>query len=346
MNPRADPLPDFPANLLDFQRMFPDEAACLRYLERLRWVGGFACERCRAVGEPFRLATRSRVLKCRFCLHETSVTAGTVMHRTKTQIHVWFWAAYLVATQTPGVSALEIQKKLGIRRYETAFQLMHKLRAAMMRPARDRIGSEWPVEMDITFVGGKHRSGVQGKTDKTPVIIAVEVRRREVRDRKTDKIVKRALAGRVRLRKLPNKSAASVDKFVQECVAPGAVINTDDGAEFANLRSLGYAHQPVPMRHDRVKMDAWLKMVSTVTGNLKTWIDGTFHGVDKQHLQAYLNEFTFRFNRRFYRPASFRTLLGLGSHQTGPTYRGLYNGDWVHAENPPAARPVNGTQDS
>ena len=94
------------------------------------------------------------------------------MHRSKTSIHVWFWAAYLVATQTPDVSALELQKKLGIKRYETAFQLLHKLRATMVRPDRDKIGAEWPLELDIVFVGGKHRSGVQGKTDQAPVIIA------------------------------------------------------------------------------------------------------------------------------------------------------------------------------
>lgn len=335
MNPRTNPLPDFPANLLDFQRMFPDEAACLRYLEQLRWPGGFTCEKCGNVGEPFRLATRPRVLKCRSCHHETSVTAGTVMHRTKTQLHMWFWAAYLLATQTPGVSALEIQKKLGIPRYETAFQLMHKLRAAMVRPDRDQIGAQWPLEMDIAFVGGKHKDGVQGKTDKAPVIIAVEIRRKEVRDPRTNKIVQRALAGRLRLRKLPNKSAASVDKFTQDCIAPGAVIATDDGSEYTNLGSLGYAHQPVPMHHDRSKMDAWLPMVGIVTANLKAWMNGTFHGVRKQHLQAYLNEFMFRFNRRFYRALSFRTLLGLGAHNTGPTYRGLYDRDWVHRENPP-----------
>jgi hypothetical protein len=335
MDPRTNPLPDFPANLLDFQRMFPNEAACLQYLEQLRWPGGFTCEKCGTVGEPFRLATRPRVLKCRSCHHETSVTAGTVMHRTKTQLHMWFWAAYLLATQTPGVSALEIQKKLGIPRYETAFQLMHKLRAAMVRPDRDPIGAQWPLEMDIAFVGGKHKGGVQGKTEKAPVIIAVEIRRKEVRDPGTNKIVQRALAGRMRLRKLPNKSAASVDKFAKDCIALGAVIATDDGAEYTNLGSLGYAHQPMPMHHDRSKMDAWLPMVGIVTANLKAWMDGTFHGVRKQHLQAYLNEFMFRFNRRFYRALSFRTLLGLGAHNTGPTYRGLYDRAWIHRENPP-----------
>ena len=326
----AKSLPEFPANLLGFQRMFPNEGACLRYLEQVRWPTGFTCEACAAVGEPFRSAIRPRVLKCRACLHETSVTAGTVMHRSKTRIHAWFWAAYLVATQTPGVSALEVQKKLGIPRYETAFQLMHKLRTAMVRPGRDSIGAEWPLEMDIVFVGGKHKGGVQGKTDKSPVVIAVEVRRKGETDPQTGKVLKRAVAGRTRLRKLPDKSAASIDTFAKDCIAAGAAITTDDGSEFTNLLVAGYAHRAVATRHDRDKMDAYLPMVSTVTANLKAWIDGTFHGVRKQHLQAYLNEFKFRFNRRFYRAVSFRTLLGLGVHRVGPTYRSLYDGDGVH----------------
>ncbi len=104
----------FSKNFLDFQQIFPSEAACLQYLEQLRWPVGFTCEKCGTVGEPYRIATRPRLLKCRFCLYETSVTAGTVMHRTRTPLLIWFWASYLVATQTPGISALEIQKKLGI----------------------------------------------------------------------------------------------------------------------------------------------------------------------------------------------------------------------------------------
>lgn len=298
-----------PATHLDFQRLFPDEAACLRYLEKMRWPNGFVCEECAVVGEPFRVATYPRKLKCRACHHLTTVTADTVMHRSKTSIHVWFWAAYLVATQTPGVSALELQKRLGITRYETAFQLLHKLRAVMVRPGRDKIGMEWPLELDIIFVGGKTRSGVQGVTDQAPVILAVEIRHREVRDQKTNKIIERGLAGRIRLQKLPNKMAASVDKFAQNCIAPGTTIVSDDGSEFTNLCALGYDHRPVPMRGDRAKMDSCLPMISRVTANLKTWIDGTFHGVRKKHLQAYLNEYMFRFNRRFYRSVSFRTLL-------------------------------------
>jgi len=317
-------LPDCPVNLLDFQRMFPDEAACLQYLEEMRWPSGFACEQCLIVDKPFRVAARPRVRKCRSCHHESSVTAGTVMHRSKTSIHVWFWAAYLVATQTPGVSAMELQKQLGISRYETAFQLLHKLRSAMVRPHRDKIGDAWPVELDIVFVGGKTKGGGQGKTDQVPVMIAVEIRRREVRDPKANTVMKRALAGRIRLQKLPDKSAASVDTFAKDCLAPRAAIVSDDGTEFKNLLNLGYDHHPVPMRGDRVKMDTTLPMISRVTANLKTWIDGTFHGVRKKHLQAYLDEFMFRFNRRFYRSMSFRTLLGLGALHAGVTYRQVY----------------------
>jgi hypothetical protein len=315
-------LPKDPSNLLDFQKMFCNEIACLRYLEAIRWPTGFACEKCSVVGEPFRVALRPRVLKCRSCHYETSVTAGTVMHRSKTSIFIWFWAAYLVSTQTPGISAMELQKKLGIARYETAFQILHKLRGAMVRPGRDKIGAEWPLELDIVFVGGKTRSGVQGKTNQVPVIIAVEIRRRGIHDPKT---LQRPLAGRIRLQKLLNKTAASVNQFVRDCIAPGATIISDDGTEFSNLVNLGYDHHPVPMRGDRVKMDSTLPVISVVTANLKTWIDGTFHGVQKKHLQAYLDEFMFRFNRRFYRSVSFHSLLDLGALNTGITYREVYN---------------------
>lgn len=228
-----------PVTYLDFQQLFPNEAACLRYLEKIRWPKGFVCEKCAVTGEPFRVVTYPRKIKCRACHHLTTVTADTVMHKSKTSIHVWFWAVYLVATQTPGVSALELQKRLGITRYETAFQLLHKLRTVMVRPDREKIGMKWPLELDIIFVGGKTRSGVQGVTDQVPVILAVEISRREVRDQKTNKIIERGLAGRIRLQKLPNKMAASVDKFTQSCVAPSATIVSDDGAEFTNLCALG-----------------------------------------------------------------------------------------------------------
>ena len=320
-------LPDCPENQLDFQRMFPDEAACLKYLENMRWPNGFICEECSVVGEPFRISTHPRKLKCRSCHHVESVTSGTVMHRSKTSLLIWFWAAYYMATQTPGISALELQKKFGIRRYETAFQILHKLREAMVRPNRDKIGSKWPLELDLIYVGGKTRNGVQGVTDQVPVILAAEICHKEIRNQKTNKIIKHGLAGRIRLQKVPNKKAEYADKFATNCITQGATIVSDDGTEFTNLK-LGFDHRPVPMRGDREKMDKHLPMISRVTANLKTWIDGTFHSVGQKHLQGYLNEFMFRFNRRFYRSTSFRTLLGFGILNTSRTYKEVYNGEY------------------
>src|SRR5262245_17448364 len=122
--------------------MFPSEATCISYLEELRWPEGFSCSSCGAKGEPFRFRNRPPVLRCRFCRRSTRVTAGTIMHATRTPLQVWFWAGYLVTSQTPGMSALQFQRQFGIGRYETAFQILHKLRAAMVRPDRDRIGGE------------------------------------------------------------------------------------------------------------------------------------------------------------------------------------------------------------
>lgn len=318
-------LPDCPENQLDFQRLFSNEADCLQYLEKMRWPEGFVCEKCLTAGEPFRILTHPRKLKCRSCLHVESVTANTVMHRCKTNLLIWFWASYYMSTQTPGISALELQKKFGIKRYETAFQILHKLREAMVRPSLDKIGAEWPLELDIIFIGGKSKKGIQGLTDQVPVILAVEICRKEIRSRKNNRITKHGLAGRIRLQKLSNKMADSVDKFANEFIVPGATIVSDDGTEFTNLKKLGFDHRPVPMRGNREKMDKHLPMISRVTANLKTWIDGTFHSVGQKHLQAYLNEFMFRFNRRFYRVTSFQTLLGFGTRQPGRTYKQVYS---------------------
>ena len=315
---------DCPMNILEFQKMFPDETACIKYLECMRWPDGFCCIKCSQAGKPFKFSKRPRVLRCKACHDETSITANTVMHRSKTDILVGFWAAHLVATQTPGVSALELQKKLGIDRYETAFQMLHKLRSAMVRPNRDKIGEKWPLELDVVYVGGKTKSGISGKTSQTPVIIAVEVRQREIRDLITKKIKKRAQAGRIRLQTLPNKMAVNINQFAQNCIVPGASIVSDDGAEFSGLNKLGFKHEAVVMRGDKIKMDSTLPMISVVTANLKTWIDGTFHGVIRKHLQAYLNEFMFRFNRRFYRAVSFRSLLELGVLTPSVTYKDVY----------------------
>jgi transposase-like protein len=315
----------FPGSLPEFQRLFPDEAACAAYLERARWGNGFTCPCCGASGEPYRYATRPGVLCCRACRHETRLTAGTVMERTHTPLSVWFWAAYLVASHTPGISAVQFQRQLGLSRYETAFQILHKLRAGMVRPDQDRIGGNpgEHVEADETYVGGRTRGKGRGVHDMVLVAGAVEVRQRKhhgsLNKRRTGRY-----AGRVRLAVAPDRSAKSLGNFIARVVKPGATIITDDWRGYAKLGEGGYCHTAVVEGGDMQVAETFLPIIHLVFSNLKTWLRGIHHGVSPQHLQAYLNEFTFRFNRRFYPFNAFRSLLGIAGDLTAPTYAELY----------------------
>jgi transposase-like protein len=320
----------FPGSLPEFQRLFPDDKACAAYLEKVRWRDGFVCSHCQTAEEPFRFTNRPGVLRCRKCRCDTSLMAGTVMERTHTPLSVWFWAAYLVASQTPGVSATQFQRQVGLSRYETAFQILHKLRAAMVRPDQDRIGGACDhVEVDETWVGGRTRGKGRGVHDKLLVAGAVEVRQRQP-GTKLDKRKGGRYAGRVRLAVAPDRSAESLCGFVEGAVAAGAPIITDDWSGYASLAKRGYKHIAFPERGDPQVAEEHLPIVHLVFANLKTWLSGIHHGVSRQHLQAYLNEFTFRFNRRFYPFNAFRSLLGIAGDAAAPTYAELYSGDWAH----------------
>jgi transposase-like protein len=321
----------FPKSLPEFQRLFPDDAACAGYLEKARWAEGFICPHCREIGEPFRIATRPSVLTCRKCRRQTGLTAGTVMERSHTPLSIWFWAAYLVASQTPGMSALQFQRQLGLSRYETAFGILHKLRAAMVRPNRDRIGGQSGehVEVDETWVGGRTRGEGRGVHHKVLVACAVEVRHRKpgtAQDVRKDG----RYAGRVRLAVAPDRSAESLCGFVESAVEPGTLTVTDDWSGYASLRKRGYNHHAIAECGDPEVAEEFLPIIHLVFSNLKTWLGGTHHGVSAKHLQAYLNEFAFRFNRRFYPFNAFRSLLGIAGEVDAPTFAALYSGEWRH----------------
>lgn len=328
--PQRDNLP-FPKSLPDFQRLFPDDAACANYLMLARWRNGFVCPRCAVIGEPFRFANRPGVLRCRACRHDTGMTTGTVMERSRTPLSVWFWAAYLMTSQTPGMSAVQFQRQLGLSRYETAFQILHKLRAGMVRPDQDRIGGRHGehVEVDETWVGGRTRGKGRGVHDKTLVASAVEVRLREPGS-SLDKRKSGRYAGRVRLAVVPDRSAKSLCGFVENAVEPGTTIVTDDWSGYASLTKRGYEHLAIAEKGDSQVSEEFMPIIHLVFANLKTWLNGTHHGASHQHLQAYLNEFTFRFNRRFYPFNAFRSLLGIAGGAAAPTYAGLYSGAWQH----------------
>jgi hypothetical protein len=325
MDPRG-----FPTSLPEFQTAFPDDAACARFLETTRWPAGFTCPRCSAQGEPYRFPTRSStVLRCRVCKHNTSLTAGTVMQSSHTALSVWFWGAYLATTQTPGQSALQFQRQLGLSRYETAFQILHKLRAGMVRPERDGIGGEYPVEVDECLIGGRTRGGGRGVHDMTNVVGAVEVRPRKEDGKRHRRTV---YAGRLRFRVVPDRTSTALSGFVIDTVAPGSTVRTDAWLGYEPLRQAGFDHVPL-VCGDPAKAEAHLPMIHLVISNLKTWIMGTHHGaIAAHHLQAYLNEYVFRFNRRFYPMTAFNSVLGLAAHATPPTYASLYSGAWKHPE--------------
>lgn len=321
---QRDDLP-FPRSLPEFQKLFPDEAACLDYLERARWIDGFTCVHCGTHKEPYRFINRPGVLRCRHCNRDTRLTAGTVMELTHTPLSVWFWAAYWVTSQTPGVSAVQFQRQLGLSCYETAFQILHKLRVGMVRPDQDRIGGkpEEIVEADETYVGGRTRGKGRGIHDMVIVAGAVEVRQRKhassLSKRKTGRY-----AGRVRLVVVPDRSAKSLGGFIESAVAPGTALITDDWNGYAKLGERGFSHTAVAERGDMQVAETFLPIIHLVFSNLKTWLRDIHHGVSPQHLQAYLNEFTFRFNRRFYPFNAFRSLLGIAGDVTAPTYAELY----------------------
>jgi hypothetical protein len=254
------------------------------------------------------------------------------MQDSHTRLSVWFWGAYIVSTHTQGMSAVQFQRQLGLKRYETAFQILHKLRAGMVRPDRDRIGGapDVHVEVDESLVGGATRGQGRGVHDKTLVACAVEVRKSKPKVKGAVSRRGGRYAGRIRLEVVPDRSAKSLCGFVEAAVEPDALIVTDAWPAYAGLPDRGYRHLPVAVAGAPDMIDDYLPLVHIAFSNLKSWLKGCHHGVSPQHLQAYLNEFSFRFNRRFYPFNSFRSLLGIGGRTAGPTYEGLYSGEWEH----------------
>ena len=292
---------DQPRSLLEFQRDFPDDAACVRYLANLRWPTGFVCPACGAT-RAYELVKRRR-WQCTRCRQQTSLTAGTVLHGTRLPLITWFWAMYLAATLNTGISARQLRKQLGLRRYETAWMLLQKIRRAMVNPQRERLTGD--VEVDQTWVGGAQVGFDRGlpTTDRKALLVAIAVEHHG-----------RSL-GRLRMEVIRDASGTTLTDFVLRNVAPGSTLHSDTWAGYNRLLTSGYRHRPRSARA-RKSTDEDVNIVPgvhRVVSNLKTWLRGTHRGVGADHLERYLEEFVFRFNRRFYPMAAFDTLLGLTS---------------------------------
>lgn len=275
---------DYPRTLAEFDDWFPTETACVEYLIRVRWPEGFQCPACGGVKSWL---TKRGQFWCSACRCQTSPTAGTVFAGTRKPLRTWFQAMWYVTSQKHGVSALGLQRVLGFGSYQTAWSWLHKLRRAMVRPDRNRLTGE--VEVDETYVGGKE-SGVVGRKTlkKSLVAIAAEIRDRGI--------------GRIRMSVIIDASSESLGAFVQESVLDGSIVHTDGWRGYSGIESLGYDHRPKNVAASGDPAHIAMPRVHRVASLLGRWWLGTHQGaISPKHLDYYLDEFTFRFNRRLSR---------------------------------------------
>jgi len=272
---------DYPRNLGEFNDRFTSDEACREYLRQLRWPEAFVCPRC---GGKQRSPVRSVLLRCSDCRYQRSVTAGTIFQDTHIPLRLWFQAMWWVATQKNGARALGLQQMLGLCRYETAWTMLHRLRRAMVRPGRDMLTGR--VEGDECYIG-EPEEGLPGRLnlDKTLVGVAAEEDGQGI--------------GRVRMRQISDASSASLIPFVEESVSTGSVVHTEGWLGYSPLEGRGFLHQITYLKGKPDTASELLPRVHLVISLLKRWLLGTHQGaVSHDHLDYYLDEFTFRFNRR------------------------------------------------
>lgn len=272
---------DYPRTLAELEARFSSEQACRDYLFQLRWPEGFRCPRC---GGAKAWPIGSVWWRCASCARQVSVTAGTIFQDTHTPLRVWFRAMWWVIAQKNGVSALGLQRVLGLGSYQTAWAWLHKLRRAMVRPGRDRLTGT--VEVDETYLGGLEE-GMRGRQMEKKALIVVAAQEDGWG------------IGRIRMRRIADASAASLIPFVQDSVEPGSIVHTDGWLGYEPLERTGYRHQITFLRGQKKSPSDLLPRVHRIISLLKRWLLGTHQGaVSLHHLDYYLDEFTFRFNRR------------------------------------------------
>jgi transposase-like protein len=270
---------DYPRNLLEFETRFSSDEACRTYLMNLRWPNGFTCPRCSGLGG---WPTKRNLVVCRHCEYQVSITAGTIFQDTRKPLTLWFRAMWWVTTQKHGSSALGLQRELGLKTYWTAWTWLHKMRRAMVRPGRDQLNGT--VEVDETYWGAEEK-GVIGRLtyEKAIIIAAVEEDGRGI--------------GRIRLKRIADLSRTTLHRFIKDCVEPGSIVRTDGLNAYGQM--VGYQHQAKVIGQGKVAGSEVLPLVHRVISLLKRWMLGTHQGaMSAEHMDFYLDEFAFRFNRR------------------------------------------------
>lgn len=274
---------DYPRTLLEFEHWFRTEEACREYLFQLRWPEGFLCSHCASKQYWSKM---SGLLRCGKCRKDITVTGGTIFAKSHLSLLIWFRAIWWVTNQKSGISAIGLQRALGLGSYRTAWACLHKLRRAMVRPDREKLSGA--VEVDEATIGGRHRGGGGLHLGPTQSLVGVAV---EIRGKDS---------GRIRLQQISDTSAETLETFVQLAIAPGTEVNTDGRWGYTGLSRLGYQYKPVVLaRKGKQAGTVFLPRVHRAISLLKRWLLGMHHGrVTRKHLEYYLDEFTFRFNRR------------------------------------------------
>ena len=299
---------DYPRSVEEFETRFATEEQCRKYVWDLRWPEGFRCPRC---GHAKAWAVSATLWQCSECDHQTSVIAGTVFQDTRKPLKLWFRAMWYVTSQKNGASALGLQRVLGLRSYQTAWAWLHKLRRAMVRPGRERL-SGW-IEVDETYVGG-WEEGMPGRRrgEKSFIVIAAQAGR--------------AAMGRIRMRVIPDASAVRLHAFIQDSIERGSTLHTDGWPGYSGIDTKGYSHEISLIKGRPKEASRLLPRVHRVASLLKRWLLGTHQGaVEPQHLPYYLDEFTFRFNRRTSRSRGklFYRLMQQAVHTEPSTYEAI-----------------------
>ena len=271
---------DYPKNLIEFEERFNTEEACREYFFKLKWPDGFRCPQC---GNPKAWLRNRGVYECARCGFQASLTVGTIFQDTKKPLSLWFRAIWHLTNQKYGANALGLQRALGLGSYHTAWTWLHKLRRAMVRPGRDRLSGL--IDIDEAYVGGE-KPGKRGRGAKGKALVFVAVG-----------VTTSGRIGRIRLKHIPNASALSLENAVKQTVKPGSIVRTDGWRGYNGLARIGYIHEVV--RKESGISENLLPRVNRVVALLKRWLLGTYQGaVLPFHIDYYLDEFTFRFNRR------------------------------------------------
>jgi len=303
----ANPYPRTFEEVLDW---FATEEDCAAYLEWVRWPDGFACPNC---GGTKSWRTVRGLLHCHGCDRQISATAGTVFEDSRKPLRLWFHVMWLMMAQKTGLSARNLCDTYGFGSYQTAWAWLQKLRSVMIRTGREALAGR--VEVDEAYVGGE-REGKRGRgaEGKTLVLVAVEGQAQKT-------------LGRVRFRCVANIDRETVESFVQDYVAPGAIVITDGLSIYDRLGAAGFDHRPHVASTGGEVAQKQLDHVHLVISLLKRWLGATHQGaVTPSHLQAYLNEFAFRFNRRLsrHRGKLFHRLMQQAITARPPAVKALY----------------------